>query len=102
VSRARLSSQDLQDLSTRAPGWTASEQVLEKTFRFSTYADGVAFVVALSIVAERRDHHPDVFLGYGKVRVAWSTHDAGGTTVLDRELALESDALAARHGGEAA
>jgi 4a-hydroxytetrahydrobiopterin dehydratase len=83
-------------------GWTATEAVLERTIRFATYADGVGFVTALAIVAERRDHHPDIYLGYAKVRVGWSTHDAGGTTELDRELCLETDALAARHGGQPA
>lgn len=82
------------------PGWSASEERLERTFRFGTYADGVGFVTALALVAEKRDHHPDILLGYARARVSWSTHDAGGTTELDRELALATDALARRHGGE--
>ncbi len=101
MSRARLSAQDLADLPGRAPGWSATETLLEKTFRFPTYADGVAFVTVLAILADKRDHHPDVLLGYRRVKVGWSTHDAGGTTQLDRDMALETDAIAARHGGEA-
>lgn len=101
MSRRRLSQQELDAFAAGSPGWAASEAVLERTYRFGSYADGVGFVAALAVVAERRDHHPDIHLGYAKVGVAWSTHDAGGTTELDRELATETDALATRHGGAA-
>ncbi|MBL9024724.1 MAG: 4a-hydroxytetrahydrobiopterin dehydratase [Myxococcales bacterium] len=99
MSRRRLTQQDLAALAAQG-GWRATEALLERTFRFGTYPDGVGFVTALALVAERRDHHPDIFLGWGRVRVTWSTHDAGGTTELDRELAAETDSLARRHGGE--
>lgn len=99
MTRTRLSPQDLAQFSTEAAGWRADPDALERTFGFQGYVDGVAFAVAVAMVAERRDHHPDVTLGYRKVRVTWSTHDAGGTTTLDREMALETDAIASRHGG---
>lgn len=99
MSRRRLTQQALDELTAQA-GWKASEAALERSFRFGAYADGVGFVTALAIVAERRDHHPDIHLAWGRVRVAWSTHDAGGTTELDRELAAATDDLARRHGGE--
>lgn len=99
MTRARLDPKDLAQFSTDGAGWRADEQALEKTFAFGTYSDGVAFAVAVAMAAERRDHHPDLALGYRKVRVTWSTHDAGGTTIVDREMALETDAIASRHGG---
>ena len=49
----------------------------------------------LGFVAEKRDHHPDVLVGWGKARVLWTTHDAGGITQLDLDLAEATDKLAA-------
>ncbi|NUP14483.1 MAG: 4a-hydroxytetrahydrobiopterin dehydratase [Polyangiaceae bacterium] len=82
-------------------GWKAADGVLSKELAFSSYPDGVAFAVAIAMTAERRDHHPDLFIGWGKVGVRWSTHDAGGITPLDLELAKLSDELAVRHGSKA-
>lgn len=76
-----------------------SDGAVERTFKFEAYRDGVAFAVAVAMTADQKDHHPDLFLGYGRVQVRWSTHDAGGITGLDRELADLSDQIAARHGG---
>jgi len=55
----------------------------------------VAFVNRLTPVAERAEHHPDLEVGYGKVLVKLSTHDAGGLTELDLKLAGEIDGLPA-------
>jgi 4a-hydroxytetrahydrobiopterin dehydratase len=45
-------------------------------------------------MAEKKDHHPDVELKWGSVRVTWSTHDAGGVTQLDLDAAQATDAIA--------
>ncbi len=65
-----------------------------RTFSFDSYAAGIAFVVRLGFAAEARDHHPDLHVGFRKVKVAWSTHDAGGITALDTEMAARAEALA--------
>ena len=64
-----------------------------RTFAFADFASALAFVVRLGCHAEKRDHHPDVELGWGRASVRWSTHDAGGITSLDLELAELSDSL---------
>ena len=81
-------------------GWRCDGGALSKDIPFSAYRDGVAFAVAVAMLADQRDHHPDLGLGYGKVSVRWSTHDAGGITGLDLELARATDELAARHGAQ--
>ena len=48
------------------------------------------------MIAEKRDHHPDVELGWGRARVVWTTHDQKGVTSLDVELAEATDALAGK------
>ena len=97
TARKRLDQQEIDELG-RTTGWTADAGTLEKTFAFGAYRDGVAFGVAIAMAAEARDHHPDIVIGYGRVMVRWSTHDAGGITQLDAEMAKLSDEIAARHG----
>lgn len=58
------------------------------------FAAALAFAVRLGMVAEKRDHHPDILIGWGKARVLWSTHDAGGITQLDLDLAERTEELA--------
>ncbi len=78
-------------------GWAQEGEptpALARTFAFDDYAAGIAFAVRVGFAAEKRDHHPDLFVGWRKVKVSWSTHDAGGITALDVEMAEHSDALA--------
>jgi 4a-hydroxytetrahydrobiopterin dehydratase len=74
------------------PGWArAGEGAIAKSYKFSDFEAALAFVVRVGCLAEKRDHHPDVELGYGRARVAWSTHDAGGITQLDLDAADATD-----------
>lgn len=75
-------------------GWTVTDGAVRKEFRFSTYPACLAFVQRVGEAAEARDHHPDIHLSWGRVAVTWSTHDAGGITALDFELARRTDELA--------
>jgi 4a-hydroxytetrahydrobiopterin dehydratase len=76
-------------------GWArAGDNALARAYKFKDFSAALGFVVRVGLAAEKADHHPDVELGYGKARVLWSTHDAGGITQLDLELAETSDTLA--------
>ncbi|MEO5768634.1 MAG: 4a-hydroxytetrahydrobiopterin dehydratase [Polyangia bacterium] len=72
-------------------GWHTDGDALEKTFAFPTYGAGVAFAVHLGFAADKRDHHPELNIAWGKVCVRWTTHDAGGVTALDLEMAEVAD-----------
>ncbi|HEU4534909.1 MAG TPA: 4a-hydroxytetrahydrobiopterin dehydratase [Polyangiaceae bacterium] len=76
-------------------GWERQGDELAKAYRFGEYAAGVAFAVRVAFAAEKADHHPDLLVSYGRVEVRLSTHDAGGLTRLDLELAEACDALSA-------
>lgn len=83
------------------PGWALQRDghdALVRMFRFADFAGALGFTVQLALEAEKRDHHPDVTLGWGRAAVLWTTHDAGGVTRLDLELAEASDAIASRAG----
>jgi 4a-hydroxytetrahydrobiopterin dehydratase len=88
-------------LDTGIEGWIQEHKGWERegttaivrTFELEDFPRAIAFVVKLAILAEKHDHHPDVDIRFNKVRVLWSTHDAGGLTRLDLVLAEAADQL---------
>jgi 4a-hydroxytetrahydrobiopterin dehydratase len=75
-------------------GWKRTEAgAVAKEFKWPDFPSALAFVVRVGCVAEKRDHHPNIEFGWGRARVSWSTHDAGGVTQLDLEAAAATDAL---------
>jgi 4a-hydroxytetrahydrobiopterin dehydratase len=78
------------------PSWKVDEttSMLARSFTFGSYAAGIAFVVRAGFCAEKLDHHPDLAVGSRKVTVSLITHDAGGLTTLDLELAKQLDEVA--------
>ncbi len=80
---------------TRAQTRDGEQDALAKTFRFKDFSAALGFVVRVGLAAEKRDHHPDVELGWGRARIVWTTHDQRGITSLDLELAETCDVLLA-------
>ena len=70
-------------------GWAREGDEIVKTYELPTFPDAIAFVTRIADQAEAADHHPDLDIRYRKVRVALSTHDAGGLTDKDFDLAAE-------------
>jgi 4a-hydroxytetrahydrobiopterin dehydratase len=68
-------------------GWERAGDEIVKTFERASFPDAIAFVVRIGFLAEKADHHPDLDIRWRKVRVALTTHDAGGLTQLDLDLA---------------
>jgi 4a-hydroxytetrahydrobiopterin dehydratase len=66
---------------------------IARDFSFPDFAAALGFTVRVGCLAEKRDHHPDVELGWGLARVLWSTHDAGGISQLDLDAAETTDKL---------
>jgi 4a-hydroxytetrahydrobiopterin dehydratase len=75
-------------------GWARAGDAIARSYSFADFSAALGFVVRVGLAAERRDHHPDIELGWGKARVRWTTHDAGGVTALDLELAETTDTIA--------
>lgn len=98
MGQKKLPEQEIAAFLAMNPGHLATDLALSKEYRFGSYADGVAFAVAVAMTAERRDHHPDITIRWARVALSWSTHDAGGVTALDVELSKASDELARKHG----
>lgn len=70
-------------------GWSLTDdhRTLTKTFTFADFASALGWMVRIGVFADQLNHHPDWSNSYNKVRVALTTHDAGGITHLDIELA---------------
>jgi 4a-hydroxytetrahydrobiopterin dehydratase len=75
------------------PEWALAGGAITKTYRFADYSAGINFVNKVADIAERLNHHPDMHVGYRKVDVRFTTHDAGGVTKLDLTAAREVEAI---------
>lgn len=75
-------------------GWILENGKLHRSFRFGDFAEAFAFMARVAIVAEKMDHHPEWSNVYDRVKVDLTTHDAGGVTELDFELARAMDGFA--------
>lgn len=79
------------------PGWTHDENrdAIRKSFRFAGFAQAFGFMAQVAIVAEKADHHPEWSNVYDRVDIVLTTHDAGGLTRRDIDLAHAIEAAAA-------
>tara|TARA_B100001059_G_scaffold10456_2_gene8521 strand:- start:11862 stop:12137 length:276 start_codon:yes stop_codon:yes gene_type:complete len=73
--------------------WTVSGENLQRTISFADFRQAIAFVNKLADAAEAASHHPDIMIRYGKVTLTLTTHDAGGLTQKDFEMAAVIDSL---------
>lgn len=86
----------LQAALATLPGWAEKDGHLVRLYSFPTYSDAVAFIVRISHPLEAMDHHPDLRNIYGKVYVAFTTHDQGNRiSDLDFKAARVVEAIAA-------
>jgi 4a-hydroxytetrahydrobiopterin dehydratase len=77
-------------------GWTevAGRDAIKKSFQFRTFAEAWGFMSKVALAAEKMDHHPEWFNVYNKVEITLSTHDVGGFSRRDIDLAKTIDKLA--------
>jgi len=78
------------------PGWARKGDMLTKTFVFKTFPAGINFVVRVAQAAETAGHHPDIDIRYTKITCSLTTHDSGGITQQDLDMANEIDFAAER------
>jgi len=88
-----LAGKALDDLQAElGNGWQVVDgHQLEKTFKFPNFVDALAFVNRVGEVAEQQGHHPDLELGWGRVKITLWTHAANGLTESDFVLAAKAD-----------
>jgi 4a-hydroxytetrahydrobiopterin dehydratase len=86
-STSPLSRQDVVLLLREIPGWSLGE------FLFKDFRTAMDFVNSVALIANKQDHHPDIFISYNKVQLTLSTHKIGGLTLNDFIVAAKIDAL---------
>ncbi len=77
------------------PAWVELNGEIQRTFEFEDFLGAMKFVNSVAKYAEDAQHHPDILIRYNKVTLSVSTHDAGGITQKDFDLAEASDELVA-------
>jgi 4a-hydroxytetrahydrobiopterin dehydratase len=91
-----LSPDQVESALTALPGWSCQGGKLHRELRFPNFQQAFAFMAEAALHAEKLDHHPEWSNVYGRVVVDLVTHDAGGITVLDLELAKRMSAISDR------
>ncbi|NPU14085.1 4a-hydroxytetrahydrobiopterin dehydratase [Bradyrhizobium sp. 83002] len=81
------------------PGWSEVDgrEAITRTFTFRDFNEAFGFMTRVALLAEKRDHHPEWRNVHRTVEVVLATHDAGGVTARDIELAKAMNAIAAAH-----
>jgi len=79
---------------SKLPAWRIEAGELERNFQFDNFRASLRFVNRVGDLAEEAGHHPDIEIHYNRVRLRLVTHDAGGLTAKDFDLATRIDELA--------
>lgn len=74
-------------------GWSLQDGKLHREYRFDDFSSAFAFLSRVALLAEKRNHHPDIQNSYGRVVLELVSHDAGGVTDADLEMAAAIRAL---------
>lgn len=88
MARKKLSEEEIETRLGELKDWNVESINLKKHFEFENFAEALAFVNQVGAIAEKMDHHPDVYFGWGYAEFFITTHDVGGgLTESDFELA---------------
>jgi 4a-hydroxytetrahydrobiopterin dehydratase len=94
MATAALTDAEIEARLQQVNGWTRDGDQITKTFKLESYMAGLALAAAIGTVCEGLDHHPDMLIGWRKVTVSFTTHDAGSKlSAKDFDAAARVDAL---------
>ncbi|MGE5499314.1 MAG: 4a-hydroxytetrahydrobiopterin dehydratase [Syntrophothermus sp.] len=91
---AAFTADEIRSKLSEIEGWSLQEKEIRREFDTGNFANAAAFLVKIACEAEKMDHHPDVCIhGYNKMLVILSTHDKGGVTDKDLQMAKKINTL---------
>ena len=93
MERKKLNASEIETNLASLAAWALIDGQIVKDYSFDTYKAGLVFAVAVGHLADRMDHHPDLFIGYQKVKIGLNTHDLGGISTFDFALATQIESL---------
>ena len=87
----KLSKTEVSKKLKKLSGWklVKGRNAITKIFKFKDFTEAFGWMTSMALYAEKKDHHPEWFNVYNTVEVTLSTHDAGGVTNLDTDMARE-------------
>lgn len=91
--RIPLTQEQLERARESLPEWRLEGAELIREVTFRDFAESFAFLTRVALIAQRDDHHPDMFVSWSKVRLSLSTHSVGAITELDIKAARSIEAL---------
>lgn len=94
MSAPVLSTNELNTALTQLTGWSVKDGKLHRQFQFGSFVEAFGFMSSVALVAEAMGHHPEWFNVYNRVTIDLTTHDSGGITTKDLELAKRANELA--------
>ncbi|MCH8957038.1 4a-hydroxytetrahydrobiopterin dehydratase [candidate division KSB1 bacterium] len=94
TERKKLSDSEIQENLAQLSGWNIENGKLHKNFQFESFVEAFGFMTKTALAAEAMNHHPEWFNVYNKVTVDLSTHDLGGISTWDFELAKKMEEFA--------
>jgi 4a-hydroxytetrahydrobiopterin dehydratase len=92
----KFSGRELKEALDDLTGWTVVAGKLHKEYKFADFIHAFGFMATAALAIEKMEHHPEWFNVYNRVAVDLTTHDAGGITSKDAELAKTLDEIAAK------
>ncbi|CAN5456776.1 4a-hydroxytetrahydrobiopterin dehydratase [soil metagenome] len=93
MKRKKLSDEEIEKAVNELDGWKVEGKNLKKRFEFKNFSEALDFVNKVGAIAEEKDHHPDIYFGWGYAEFEITTHDVGGLTHNDFELAEEINSI---------
>ncbi|MEY5012479.1 MAG: 4a-hydroxytetrahydrobiopterin dehydratase [Luteolibacter sp.] len=88
-----LEDEELSIALKKCPEWELEKKAITRTIEFEEFNEAIDFVNDLAEIAEEAQHHPDILIRHTRVALTLTSHDAGGVTQLDIELAQRIDNL---------
>ncbi|WP_330172747.1 4a-hydroxytetrahydrobiopterin dehydratase [Streptomyces sp. NBC_01498] len=100
MTKESLTAREVEDRLPALPEWTVEYGKLTRTYRLADHFAAAAMVLHVARIQEELNHHSDLTLGYNTVDVAVNSHDVGGITDRDFDLAARVEEIAPAHGAE--
>ena len=91
--RSLLSGAEVAARLPEIPGWSRAGNAIERTWTFHDFSEALSFINKVGALAESMNHHPDIANSWATVRLTLTTHDKGGLTNLDFDLAKKINGL---------
>lgn len=91
--RTLLTKAEIDARMKEIPRWSRKGKSITRTWKFQDFPEALRFINRIGDLAEAVDHHPDIFNSWATVRLSLTTHDRGGLTEFDFDLARKIDSL---------